>query len=529
MATSVTSNAHAETSARILRPALLLFGFLTVLLTAIMVARGTEFVASQMIVDDTFYYLQCAYNHVRLGFPSFDGETSTNGVQLLWYLVCVALAAVFQTKESLLDAAILTAAVLHASAFWFIGRIARQVGSSMLGLVAGAVWFAYGISSRMPFSGMENAVHALLLWWLLSEVVKLLLRPTERQSLVPFAIAATLVVWARLDSVSYVIPIAGFTWWQLRSWVRPKDLAVPMAIAAAGAIGFVALMYSWAGLWMPVSGKVKTAGIYMFQNEGPLVKGPKVLTSLYPRAGHLLLPGLAFVAALVVFTLNRKARNPVASRLAVASALGAGFYALFMTFANNTAFQRWYFSIAYIAFAVLVGFGLSHAQVVWQRAVAYVVAGLFVLTGGGEWYRHYTAAIPNDSLFNVRYRFAQHVNQTLPPDAVVASWNAGQLGYFVDRRLYNLDGLVNSKEFFEEVLLGKKLLSTYLKDKNITFLLDYRDQTPDEALKAVPIIYRVPYVDEGKNRELMIYDVRGAGTAWTGGDYSIRNVPKRRD
>ncbi len=57
----------------------------------------------------------------------------------------------------------------------------------------------------------------------------------------------------------------------------------------------------------------------------------------------------------------------------------------------------------------------------------------------------------------------QVMNNILPEDAVVGSWDAGRIGYFSDFRVVNLDGLANSYEYLEASKSGNgsKLFSKY--------------------------------------------------------------------
>ena len=47
--------------------------------------QGEEYVVGTLTNDDTYYYLQTAWNTARTGICSFDGITPTNGVQMLWF------------------------------------------------------------------------------------------------------------------------------------------------------------------------------------------------------------------------------------------------------------------------------------------------------------------------------------------------------------------------------------------------------------------------------------------------------------
>jgi len=61
--------------------------------------------------------------------------------------------------------------------------------------------------------------------------------------------------------------------------------------------------------------------------------------------------------------------------------------------------------------------------------------------------------------------------RALGTDDRVGSWNAGALGYLVDRNIVGLDGLVNDAAFFREVVAGGRI-SDYLARERVRFLAD---------------------------------------------------------
>ena len=64
-----------------------------------LLAKGVEYVAASLIIDDTYYYLQTAWNAKMLGFVTFDGLHTTNGVQLLWFVIIFLLAMLGKIKS----------------------------------------------------------------------------------------------------------------------------------------------------------------------------------------------------------------------------------------------------------------------------------------------------------------------------------------------------------------------------------------------------------------------------------------------
>lgn len=91
--------------------------------------------------------------------------------------------------------------------------------------------------------------------------------------------------------------------------------------------------------------------------------------------------------------------------------------------------------------------------------------------------------------------------ENLPADAVCASWNAGQLGFFSQRRVVNLDGLINSRDYYERVLRADPsaqtdVLRAYLHEEGVTCLVDYVEH---------PITADLPVVTSRSFREGATY------------------------
>jgi hypothetical protein len=73
---------------------------------------------------------------------------------------------------------------------------------------------------------------------------------------------------------------------------------------------------------------------------------------------------------------------------------------------------------------------------------------------------------------NGQYRIARWIDETLPRDSLVASYNAGVIGYFSNRATINLDGLINNRELVP-YLFGPKSMTDYIDAKCPDYLADY--------------------------------------------------------
>ena len=164
--------------------------------------RGVEYVVTSLTVDDTYYYLQTAWNTKQLGFPTFDGIHPTNGVQLLWFWV-VALIAVFTpTKTALLFAALITCFLFNVLCYPVIWNLGKLVRRPMLTLYMACLWLLFSFGLGVYSTGMENSLHALVFWSVVWQATDFLVRIQEgqRPNLLGLTVMLILNAWARVDA-----------------------------------------------------------------------------------------------------------------------------------------------------------------------------------------------------------------------------------------------------------------------------------------------------------------------------------------
>ncbi|MBV7332677.1 hypothetical protein KFU94_31495 [Chloroflexi bacterium TSY] len=106
-----------------------------------------------------------------------------------------------------------------------------------------------------------------------------------------------------------------------------------------------------------------------------------------------------------------------------------------------------------------------------------------------------------EHLYSVRYEAARWLTKNSSPETIFAAWNAGQLGYFSDRTVINLNGLINSIDYYEEVLSGNKELLDYLQEQGVHYIVDYED---NPLTRSLPIVHEFP---QAGKRWLKIWQV----------------------
>jgi hypothetical protein len=460
-----------------------------------LLARGTELAVSALTIDDTYYYLGTAWNLKRLGFPSFDGIHPTNGVQLLWFWVLAALAWLVPTKTAFLQAALAVGALANASCHAVVWRFARVLGDPWLAVWMSGLWLLLSLGSVAYSRGLENSLHALVFWGVAWQATVFLrdVREGRRPRLGPLTALLVLNAWSRIDAgVLSLLVYACCTaaaWRAAPPGTERRRLGGRIAASAAAAGAGCALQlaaFRWmGGSWLPVSALVKA---------GPEVES---WADVALRAARLGLPAgvppIAAIAALGLYAALVLRRSPGGAPPGRASAAppapgAAAWNRLWIVLLAGIvahallvrAGAYWYLAPSHVFWAVTLAL-LAHRLVtraaagrspaLARAAPVLFLAGAVGSTGLLVASRSQTE--PN--FYALRARVGRWIGANLPPDTVLASWNAGQLGYFAEQPVINLDGLANSAEYYRNVLRGPVPLEEYLAAEGVGYVVDLSD------------------------------------------------------
>lgn len=450
--------------------------------------------------DDGYYYLQIARNLAGGEGSSFDGLSPTNGYHPLWLLILAPIMRLAPDGTTALTFANLLQAALAAGAAALVFRIARLALGRLAGVFATVLWI--DLTYRLSLSGLEYAVHSVCL---LLTILVYLVRHGGRQAAntadsVLLGLCCTLTVLARLDAV-LLAPLLALVVFSRGGLRRLIAFAAPVVVAC-GAYAVVNLIYF--GHLSPISAAVKrdwsetllTADPIYASHGWLLAKALNVARPLFElfSAGDSRALGLGVAGGLIWLVATFVAARGSAGATSVHT---FGFFrprwiALWVTFSllqnlicglfyhESMSYRPWYFVCQPWLGAVLAATAVEwllrartgqKASFVFRRGVsiacsmlclmvvAHTVRGLIIWNSGRE-----------PTAFREAAAWAA---SNLPADATIGSWNAGTLGYWSERRVVNLDGLVNSWEFFER---GRDDLCSYWTETGITHVIDaYRE------------------------------------------------------
>ena len=546
--------------------------------------RGVEHIVIVLFQDDTFYYLQPAWNLHRVGMVTFDGIHPTSGVQLLWFAMVAALAWLAPTKSALVTLTACSCAVLNALGHAAILGAGRQLRRPSLAVSVSALWCAVVLAGPTYLRGMENSLHAAVSWAIVWQLAAFLrnLKDRSRASLVPLTTLLILNTWTRLDSVivSAVVfaccvgaRMAGGGSCSRSAAERARVLLGPIGLVLLGG-AFQLAAYHWmAGSVIPVSALMKSQAFTPLEEGGLPGRLEELVSRSYfdvdvplhlpPAAGTVL---LWFGGACVLvgpLLLRRIGGRGIGSLRAFALGLAAAAV-LWVVVPGGVAAVEWLACLALTAFVaywhsirrpgeidlslplwsiLAAAFVAYHTLVLplgmrpgfyspWYQAPAHVFwitsCGFFVTIAAqlaGDALGRRTIALGAGAVLAAgiggalvasvrgyepmpmaaaRYRAARHIDEHAPADTILASWNAGLLGYFTNRPTINLDGLVNTVEYARSLLSGKLDLVRYLREQRVDYVIDW--VVPADVLPALdPVV--VFEVHPGW-KPIVLYEVR---------------------
>ena len=398
--------------------------------------------------DDAYYYLQIGRELAHGHGSTFNGLDHTNGYHPLWQVVSILPFLVGLTGLAAVRALLVVQLGLWFVTLWIVAGL---VGKQLTRVSTPTVAVLFALVAANPYvmklfvNGLESGVAALAYAALLWAVVE------KRTRWI-----APLLVLAFLSRTDAVIVMGCLFLWSPREWRR----FVPAGVVVALYLGFNQVVF---GNPLQVSGVVKRLPLTATRAVELLVVAVVALAvgvgcrRLAGRTGRFERT-IAFLAATGWF--------------AAACVLLVGYYRVL-----SVEVYLWYYApIALYLFVVLLHLAGDFAEAVVAegqslRTVQVILvlpflAG-FLLTARQVTDPHLRSLQEGDRAA------ALWVRDNTPPDTRVASWDAGIIGYFSDRPVVNLDGVVNSFEWHDATKHAPAATSHFLAARHITITVNH--------------------------------------------------------
>jgi len=498
-----------------------------------LLTKGMQYAAVSLIIDDSYYYLQTAWNTKMLGLVTFDGLHTTNGVQLLWFVIIFLLAMLAKTKVVLLFSTLVVSFLLNGLCYLIILKIGAVLKQPVLALFMASLWALQSLPFRIYSMGMENSLHALVFWCVIWQSVVFLIRVQNKDKPNFWGLTLVLIlnVWTRLDSAlisailfTFCIGMLAYTYrYNLRLFLQrySKAIAGSSFLAGFGLIAQLTAFRLMGDSFLPVSALVKTNGSsrgLSIASVDKLVEVvtlgmPSILQGRFPTLTLVLLgiSGILFVILARVAIRDHSDEIRAFLNLWSCFLVGEIIYYVYVALSGveYIPYFIWYRSPSFI-FWIITGSLIARFAFVDTRLVKdpsnilkWAPVGFSLVIFAVAIYMFARSINFTSKLYATRYNAALWIAENSPPDTVFASWNAGQLSFFSNRTVINLDGVINNVDYYERVLHGSTSLTEYLIENNVDFIVDYATYN---SIPDFPVVHTFPLNDES-GRSIQIWQV----------------------
>lgn len=461
----------------------------TIIVLAGLVARlllawsSVEFLITNLLPDDAFYYFKIAENIARGDGSTFDGMHLTNGYHPFWMGICIAIYKLFQGLPRgatlpihvLLSIASILNVALLLPCIYILKRLnVRPVIQMMIGVL----YLCNPWTIAQALNGLESALVNTLL--LVAAAMALRIVTRGRQTVTDlgiFSALAALTILARLDYALMVAFLGLYLLWKKApTWKLKQYLAV---FGPGGAVLIAWSILSWRvfGALIPQSGFAfslvnKTLFFYKPRSVPTLflwsifqwVQSLKMAAYVSGMSWALWMGLGAFGIRLAWEKRSKQSLLPAAQILAVLIVGFIGF--TFLQGALRWSGREWYFSLGPILGLCAFGYLLEVIKDRFHlRKIVFMIVmfGIYALTNE----LHSNRFLSQGSMYQV----AMELSRTLDTSGLrIGAYNAGIYGYYAGATIVNLDGLVNISAYHA---LRDKRMYTYLQDEKIDYILDY--------------------------------------------------------
>ena len=261
------------------------------------------------------------------------------------------------------------------------------------------------------------------------------------------------MLWNRLVFGSFS-PVSG----EVKRWWGTFLISVYGGPAKTWLSFFGVDPYGEFNAWQPFTNGLRDWSNTLLYKEGSKFGNPQ-----WQQNFTVVLAVSLALVLLILFLTRRKATRVVVQASLIPLFVGSLFQALSYNSTGYASPKEWYWLTEQVLLVILAALLLHVLFETWlQRATItrvllwVLVGGFAVWTGGGYWrdaiaLNPYGQAAPGSPYAEVVPFLETHTQ----PGAIIGMTGGGNVGYFLhDRTIVNMDGLINSPEYFRDLQAG---------------------------------------------------------------------------
>jgi hypothetical protein len=473
-----------------------------------------------LVSDDAFYYQVIARNIAQGKGVTFDGISLTNGFHPVYLGILIPLHIFFgQEPDLIIRSSSFINLAFFLIASYCLNRLGRRIASPVFGHIAAVAFLLNPWALLIIVNGVESGTYLFFL--LLTFLAYLDFRenftqrpPAQNPAMYQLILMYGLAILSRTEAILLFPCLVIDLYWQMNALARPARfttrvmrigptvllllLGVNIIISpwvywnlsqfgtllqSSGATLYYHTHFDtsflearfWQLLWISTRSILMRTGLFSFQ-----------FVSL---AVTFLLLGLILPGKYNLRTAWIGSKDRIFHVMVGLFGLGVLSFYAFILWRN----QVWYLSVpvlyAAICFAIIACWFIDSNKTgvvrgnpqtpiyfLWAYLLVTYLVGFYYWQGIG--YGKYPAILDG-------YRIAAWIRENTPEDARFATWSSGLIGYYSDRTVINLDGVVNN-----EILPYLKERNAYLYDLGALLeYLQFRQVTYITDLDVLPLTY----------------------------------------
>ncbi len=425
-------------------------------------------------LDDAWIHQSYARNLVQGGEWAFlPGHPSAGSTSPLWaVLVAIGHAVGFDPK--------LWAYTLGAGSLFLLATlgsrwlIQREPSNSWAWFAAALIAVEWHLAWA-AVSGMEVLAIGL------AAIIVLKMLDQKSKSL-RIGVVIGVGVWIRPEALLLTLPVVWALFIDERK--RPGKLIAKLAGLLAG-MGSLIIPYLWfnraiSGEWWPTT-------FYAKQAEYAILRQSPLLTRLVEQFGAPLIGALALLLPGVVLgtveALRKREWVKLAPHIWVSAHLGAYAWRLPLTYQH----ARYAIPVVPVLMVLgvqgMMGWINLRAREPARRVLSRAWLISLIIIAGGFWFlgaRAYgqdVAIIESEMVASARW-----ISENTEIDSIVAAHDIGALGYFGDREVLDLAGLVDAEVI--PILRDEAVLAEWLDERQADYLMTFPGWYPELTSRA---------------------------------------------
>jgi len=473
-------------------------------------------------VDDSFYYLNTAWNLKLYDFVTFDGINKTNGLHLLWFWTLALFQLFFNDKIHFVYGILFLCLFINLIQFYIFYTFSKLLNIRYFYYFVAISWFHLSLSTTY-LAGLDNnldflfiSLNILYLYKILYEIDIIKIQKYNKILIV----IITILPFCRIEYGIYSTAFFFILCYILKGKKLGKSIfrntiIQNIFIALIACILMLFTFYQMGDIILPVSGLIKYhtysksynlfeiisifinfSGEALYESNIIFVILKRLfditmknqfiffllsIFSVYIFANKIKDPDLIYIISksrflfkiiFPVLLLHQLYGSSYGTSIHYAFWWQSGWYLLIIYTLSLLLLSSLLFIINKLKLTkykntIIISFLTPFFCLQLLHELTHYYSFSYILSPPYKWIREEC---------NKELTVASWIKDNLNNETVIGAFNAGILGYFTPNPIINLDGLINGKEYYELLQKGcDKHFSPCLTCENLTHVNQYRN------------------------------------------------------